>query len=873
MKHFPVIWKIVLLYLLFGSLPGMATKLASVQVVDKDYLMIHFLDGDVTHRDDGKGETAFLFAHDDLGDTVKTYGTALSTTNATSTASWSLSSTDDPSYNGGKAPTACCRQMKLNGMAEKPWSTSINDYVYEITNEHFIYLKLPSSMVQGKTYTLTINASTNTDVTTSTFKFDITQCRSEAIHVNLVGYSPDQSIKAADLYMWMGDGGARDYASFVGKKVYLYNLATSTSQEVGTVALWKTKATESQGYNLTQSSVWSADFSAFTQPGTYRLCIEDVGASQDFRIDPTIYKEPFQVNLKGFFYMRIGQDSTGGIRPVPRRPLYIPGKNPSNTTVYITTLQPYDANWATVFPSGSGDPWDNKTAWAAYKKSGNPTNNRAVGGHADAADWDRYLGHVCIVYDMLLPYILTNGAINDDNVGIAESGNGIPDIIDEARNEVDFWLHLRDGQGYSHGLNNPDDNNVFYQAGTNATAAWASAANAAMLADAFRITGKTDLMNEYRDSAVAAYTYAGGLSDQLLDKTLGEGESTFRGRDFKMTAAAFLYNVTGEASYEQTLNTESLCKSSDSADLDDHGTHNQLYATAAYLITPRTRNFPTLYNNMKASLIYQAKKKHVDMSNSRPSRRSSDDKTGWFQTVQEVQPAILAHFAADNDADRAAFRKAIVLEADWGLGRNPLNMIQMTTASTSLDSKRSVEEMFTSGRNDGTPGQHPGHTPYLNSDDWGGLTMGNPSWMTSKAYPDFSKWPKAECYFKTRYVYAHSEFTPQQTMRGKMAIYGYLYGLGKIEAQSRVINGGKMSGQASIKPSFFSLRENQLRLLMPGDYKMSILDLSGRTLWSQSHKVKSSKDLVMPAGGSGLRIISVQRNGVSISKAMVKVTE
>jgi hypothetical protein len=52
--------------------------------------------------------------------------------------------------------------------------------------------------------------------------------------------------------------------------------------------------------------------------------------------------------------------------------------------------------------------------------------------------------------------------------------------------------------------------------------------------------------------------------------------------------------------------------------------------------------------------------------------------------------------------------------------------------------------------------------------------------MTAQCYPDYnSKWPKAEGYFNTRYVYAHSEFTPQQTMRGKMALYGYLYGISK----------------------------------------------------------------------------------------------
>lgn len=152
-----------------------------------------------------------------------------------------------------------------------------------------------------------------------------------------------------------------------------------------------------------------------------------------------------------------------------------------------------------------------------------------------------------------------------------------------------------------------------------------------------------------------------------------------------------------------------------------------------------------------------------------------------------IQRTIIAHAISDNGADKDLFADALVLEADWTLGRNPLNIIQMTTASTSLQNERSIENAYTSGSDDGTPGLHPGHTPYMNPYDWGGLIMGRPTWMTDKSYPTtFSgspstgtlQWPMAEMYFNTRYVYAHSEFTPQQTMRGKMALYGYLYSFG-----------------------------------------------------------------------------------------------
>ena len=101
----------------------------------------------------------------------------------------------------------------------------------------------------------------------------------------------------------------------------------------------------------------------------------------------------------------------------------------------------------------------------------------------------------------------------------------------------------------------------------------------------------------------------------------------------------------------------------------------------------------------------------------------------------------------------------------------------MTTATTGLANKKSPENAYTSGWNDGVPGVHPGHTPYMNIHDWGGLIMGCPTWMTGKNHPAVGNWPYSELYYNTRYVYAANEFTPQQSMRGKAALYGYLYAI------------------------------------------------------------------------------------------------
>ena len=774
---------VIALSLTIISTDVFAAKLVGTKVVDKDYIMINFMDGEVIFVDDGLGSTAYTSGHDTANNYVVPYGSPLNTTNAVGAANWTIKSTNDANYGtSGLNPSNCYRKSKLNGMAEMDWNVPGNDWFYEYTMEHTVYLKLPHSMVQGKNYTIEINANTNSDVLSQTINFDIFNSPSEAVHTNLVGYLPDSSIKAVDLYIWMGNNGARDYSSFVGNDVYIYNVNTSAAQQVGTVAFWKNSGSDVGWYNLTASNVWIADFTGFNTPGTYRIAIEGVGCSENFEIKKDVYYEPFRVSTLGYFYMRIGQDNLD-MTPVPRRPLYIPNVSPANTKVYITTMQPWHPDWSTF---SGGDYWDNPNDWAAYVKPGSPQNNNAYGAHSDALDWDRHLGHISNIYDMLLPYILTDGKLNDDNLGIAESGNGIPDLLDEARNEVDFWLRLRDGDGYSHGLTNPNSSNVLYQAGNTPIAAWANAANASMLANCFMLAGLNDLKDTYTTAAVTAYNYASGLPDQMLNETQGIGDITIRGKDLKMMAVAFLYNLTGNTVYEDMVNSLSEVTSDTSTIRDSVNPQlwDQLWATAGYLKTQRTVHYPTLFSRMKASIINEAKNVEANYSNSRPTRRASDNYGGgYWKTAHNVQRSIVAHAIADNGADKDLFKNAIVLEADWGLGRNSLNIIYMTTAATNLSGKRSVENAYTSGRDDGTPGLHPGHTPYINTDDWYcGMIMGCPGWMTDKCYPAYSGWPAAEGYFNTRYVWAHSEFTPQQTMRGKMALYAYLYGLNKFTA-------------------------------------------------------------------------------------------
>jgi endoglucanase len=672
MQRFPSThWLGILAVAVAAPLSAQAAKVISVAALDKDYVVVQLSDGDV--------------AHEAPGEKVTRYTPELGTTAASAVTSWTIKSAQDAAYGtAGKNPSSCSRKKKLSGQAQKDWVSS--DYAYEYTYQHWVYLKLPSPLQQGMAYTLEIAAATNADVTTQPFTFDIYNNRSDAVHVNVVGYAPDAPHKAADLYAWLGDGGARDYKSFVGNKVFLYDVASKTPTEVGQVALWKPSGSDVGGYNLTRSTVWTADFSSFATPGTYRLVVDGVGCSQDFQLAAGIYGDPLRITLRGFFYMRMGQDNVAKLSPPPRTPLYIPGKDPATTKVYLTTMQPFHAQWGSF---SSGDVWDRPDDWATFRKSGNPTNDNAWGGHADAADKDRHLGHISIIYDMLLPFILTRGAVSDDSAGIAESGNGIPDLLDEARFEVDYWLRLREGKEFSHGLTNPNSKDEFFQAGTTPVAAWANAANAAMLADAFRVAGNTALADQYKASAIEAFGVAGAAADPMLDKTLDAGGAILRGRDLKMTAAAYLYNVTGDQAYEAVVQSESVCTTATAEIANSQ--RNQLWATAGYLLTPQTVHFQSLWDTMKASVISQAKTVETNNMETRPSRRSTNESDGYFRTIQNVQHTLIAHAVTTDATEKALFRKALALEADWGLGRNPANLIEMGTSSTPLENKGGVK--------------------------------------------------------------------------------------------------------------------------------------------------------------------------------------
>ena len=222
-----------------------ATRFKSVQVIDSETLVVCFQDGDVRYRDDGTGPSAYLghsFADGD--DTLLGFLPRVTPVEA---SEWIVTAENDPSFGTVRAQAAWRKSKPMH------WDHTLTGEL-----DHWIFLRLPKPMKEGGAYTVRIPDGTGSDTASARIQFSSWTSFSEALHVNILGYSTKETRKAADLYLWLGEGGARDYKAFEGKPVWLINLDTGKAVQAGQVQFWKPasdSANEAGRKDLTGSDV------------------------------------------------------------------------------------------------------------------------------------------------------------------------------------------------------------------------------------------------------------------------------------------------------------------------------------------------------------------------------------------------------------------------------------------------------------------------------------------------------------------------------------------------------------------------------------------------------------------------------------------
>jgi hypothetical protein len=175
----------------------------------------------------------------------------------------------------------------------------------------------------------------------------------------------------------------------------------------GTPVPWQRGAVEaSSGDNG-----WWFDFSAVEAPGNYFVYdVQRNVRSATFAVDPQVYKNVLKAAMRMYFYQRSG----------------------------FAKQRPYAEKCWTDEPAYLG-PGQDTEAHDITDKDNRSKFRDLSGGWFDAGDTNKYVTFASQpVHQLLTAYQETPSAFTDD-FNIPESGNGIPDVLDEVKWETD-WL-------------------------------------------------------------------------------------------------------------------------------------------------------------------------------------------------------------------------------------------------------------------------------------------------------------------------------------------------------------------------------------------------------------------------------------------------
>ncbi len=242
------------------------------------------------------------------------------------------------------------------------------------------------------------------------YSFAFPHICSERIKIDQFGYRPfDQKIAVISSPQ-KGFNAAIPDSFYAGPVYEVREWFTDKVVFTGSTVAWNNGAIHDQSGD----KVWWFDFSSVTQRGSYYLHDVKNGLnSYRFEIGEDVYDVPLVMAMRMFLYQRCN---------------------------YKKTAKYYGAGWTdeASFVGKNQDPY--------CLLATNPvlsTMKDLTGGWFDAGDFNKYTAFALWpLQDLLLSYE-ENKTIWRDDYNIPESGNGIPDILDEIKYELDWLLKMQ----------------------------------------------------------------------------------------------------------------------------------------------------------------------------------------------------------------------------------------------------------------------------------------------------------------------------------------------------------------------------------------------------------------------------------------------
>lgn len=690
-------------------------------------------------------------------------GKHLDTSIADLNSKYLISSSTDNNYSKPLAPLEVWRKSKPTAWTDTSWKLDKEQFY---TAKHYLYLKLPYPFKTGNAYLINLPAL-NLSSSSHYYVHDPTYVRSDAVHVSQIGFRTDDPDKNAFLSLWMGSGGGYTYPENL--RFSLVDEKTNKKVFTGKAVMqWKGSDPEGIGTykNHSGTDVIRLDFSNFNSPGRYRVSVDGIGCSYPFNIDEeNTWKHAFEISLKGVFNHRSGipmlPPFTDFVRPRSFHP-------DDGVKVYQSTCS--------LLNSGNG-----LNALGTDKNNfGNLVAGKtdilvpeAWGGTMDAGDWDRRINHLFTPRLYLELIELNPEYFKNICLNIPESGNDLPDLVDEALFGLDIYrrMQMPDGgiRGGVESSEHPNEGSTSWQESLTVLAYapdhWSSylyAGVAARAAYVLEMLGKYEKAGIWEESAVKAMEWA-EVEYKKWVSSPDYAQVRQRAKNAvpaeRNLAAIELYRLTKNNRWHQVfLSTqEEYCR--DEAAF--------IYTRLAKSLVD-TKIQEKLLDDLMAEanqLVNASAKSAYGITTGIPGRPLG----GYASTFSiPASPVLVRAHALSGDQQ---YLKTILRSALFSAGANPMNLC----LTTGLGENHVVNALHEDSKHTGQP------API-------GISVFGPSELSSNAKPGsdvearlrggtsptISEWPTAESYFDVFWFVSQNEYVIDRPLGQAAYIWGYL---------------------------------------------------------------------------------------------------
>jgi len=539
-----------------------------------------------------------------------------------------------------------------------------------------------------------------------------------------------------------------------GQSYALIELPTGKVVKTAPPTVWN-------GGNTDQASgdkAWWFDFSEIEAPGKYAVVDLDKRIrSASFSIGEHVYKDVMKHALRAYFYQRAGFE---------KKPDFA-GRAWADRASHLGPGQDAESR-----------PWSGGLS-NPFAKS--PVKDLR-GGWYDAGDFNKYTSWAARYIIVLLHAYEEHPQAFSDDYGIPESGNGIPDILDEVKWGLDWLVRMQDSDGSLlcvQGLDSAsppsDAKKGSYYGPPTTSATLMGAAAFAFASKLFASRPEPDLKrygDDLKKRATGAWAWAianpnvlyynNDESKQPGSKGLAAGQQEMSETDrlrAQFEAATYLFETTGEAQFKQFADAHfrEILPPWGASMWEVDALESLLYYAQLAGATPEiAKSIRELSMNLsRASEAFQGSLLQAD-----PYRAPMKDYT-WGSNKGKAMQARLYQLAALYSTDPRSSEASLAAAAEYAHylhGVNPLGLVYLTNMAPA-GASHSAATMFhawfaSSTRWQRVTEQLPGPPP--------GFLVGgpNPQFSIDACCSASAGSPAYRCYGATTFSLCQRNFAP-----------------------------------------------------------------------------------------------------------------